>query len=424
MQAPSQPPPERRGPRARRDSLPVPATSGFAAAVNDFPSWTGADEERCQSSGGILSAKPPPSQPAPSHCLRARRHSLPAPATSGFAAAVLDLPGTDEERGHSSGGSCLRAQAPSLHSMISFSPGDLELPPSPSIRSTKRKTLAELLPSPSDGAEAKTEADAQEALPSPFSPSKRLRAMSLRSSSLNPALAPQPSRRERSGAGVLSTESHHIQQALKLYDLHETMEATLGVGDGGCGTTRRFSVNKPASFAAVVRKEFPSASGEEVEMMLEAVAKREIEREARQALRAAMWSDTERRQLNTLFKTIDVDGSGSISRDEFIEIAALCSLERALLGAAFDAAVASARRRSIRTPGGSRELTYDGFLKVIQDLDEAAVDAVRARVLPFLVNDGADSRLVFDDGAQQLRRLVPGGRTLVRTKLRPVVPVT
>jgi len=151
----------------------------------------------------------------------------------------------------------------------------------------------------------------------------------------------------------------------------------------------------------------------------------EREREARQALRAATWSAKERQALGVLFRTIDIDASGSIARDEFIEIAALCSLERSSLGAAFDAGVASAQRRSVRTPRGSRELTYDGFLKVIQELDEAALDAVRTRVLPFLVDpraNGGDSLLVFDDGMQQLTRLVPGGRALVRTKLRPPVP--
>jgi Ca2+-binding EF-hand superfamily protein len=261
-----------------------------------------------------------------------------------------------------------------------------------------------------------------EAEPSPFSPTKRLRSMSLRSSSLNPDLAaPQPSQRRNSGSTVLSTTSHRIQQALKLWEVHQDFESTLGVGVGGvsAGASQRFAANKPLSFASVLRKEFPTASAEEREMMMRAVSDREEAAASRERIRDASWSADERRQLEGLFEAIDVDESGSISKAEFLEIAAICSLDRSELGFAFDAAVARARRHSARTPGGSRELTSEGFLKLIQNLETDMLQAVRAALPGVIVpGSGAPELLVFDDGKHSLWRLVPGGRALVRKESR------
>lgn len=110
---------------------------------------------------------------------------------------------------------------------------------------------------------------------------------------------------------------------------------------------------------------------------------------------------------------IYIDESGFISRAEFIEIATLFRLDRQRLGLAFDATVASARRRSARTPGGSRVLTFQGFVKLIEELEPTMLVAIR-KSLPAIMQPAQQSLLVFDDGKQQLRRLVPGGRALVR----------
>lgn len=128
-----------------------------------------------------------------------------------------------------------------------------------------------------------------------------------------------------------------------------------------------------------------------------------------------MWSAEEKDQLRLLYTTIDVDGSGSISRAELIEIAGLAEIKRDALGHAFDAAVASSRAKCARTPGGSSEIRLAQFVKLVDGLSDANKAAIRA-ILPGLAAAGTDKKklLVFDDGKQQLWRLVPGGRALVR----------
>jgi len=61
------------------------------------------------------------------------------------------------------------------------------------------------------------------------------------------------------------------------------------------------------------------------------------------------------------------------------------------------------------------ELTLSQFNNLIANLNDDMLAAVR-KAMPHLrnVEPGSDKMLVFDDGKQQLWRLVPGGRTLVR----------
>ena len=267
-------------------------------------------------------------------------------------------------------------------------------------------TLREMLASPGTGAPPAPLVGARltvDALPSPFSPTKRLKAMTLRSSSLNPDLQPQRSQRASNSKGILSTTSHRIQQALSLYDVYRMQ--------GAAASSSKHV--RPLSFEEILRKEFPTAKESEYELMLEAVAERERVGESKRRVEEATWSHEERAQLSTFFAAMDVDESGSISRDEFLEVANITGVEKAELGGAFDATVAGARRRSSRTPGGSRELNFEGFVKLIEALDDDALNAVR-RALPFIVPPSDGACLVFDDGKQQLWRLVPGGRALVR----------
>ena len=55
------------------------------------------------------------------------------------------------------------------------------------------------------------------------------------------------------------------------------------------------------------------------------------------------------------------------------------------------------------------------FCKLIENLDDTNLGRIRA-ILPGMVEHppGKEALLVFDDGKQQMWRLVPGGRTLVR----------
>merc|ERR1719389_986362 len=102
-------------------------------------------------------------------------------------------------------------------------------------------------------------------------------------------------------------------------------------------------------------------------------------------------------------------------------------LSRASLRRAYEA-FASAERRS---GGRDGELELPDFLALIETLDADALAVLRAK-LPSLVGapdaagDGAPApargersgMLVFDDGKQQIWRLVPGGRSLVKKAKR------
>jgi len=156
-------------------------------------------------------------------------------------------------------------------------------------------------------------------------------------------------------------------------------------------------------------------SATEIIEIQSAIAARDRVGKIKEQVASRAWSEEEKKQLLTLFMTIDADGSGSISRHEFLEIASLAQLGRPELGRAFDHMVASDRRRTARTPGGSVELTLSQFNNLIANLNDDMLAAVR-KAMPHLrnVEPGSDKMLVFDDGKQQLWRLVPGGRTLVR----------
>ena len=115
------------------------------------------------------------------------------------------------------------------------------------------------------------------------------------------------------------------------------------------------------------------------------------------------------------FVGAQVDGSGSISRNEFLEIGRLADLSREQLGRAFDEAAVADRRRIARTPGGTIELSRSQFKRLLEGMENEMLSKIR-EILPGMVatDPKKESLLVFDDGRQQLWRLVPGGRALVR----------
>jgi hypothetical protein len=86
-----------------------------------------------------------------------------------------------------------------------------------------------------------------------------------------------------------------------------------------------------------------------------------------------------------------------------------------MLSAAFERAVTKGGKKTPRTPGGTGELSLPQFLKMVEQLDEGSLAKIKA-ILPGVRPAGSDKLLVFDDGKQQLWRLVPGGRSLVRKK--------
>ena len=111
--------------------------------------------------------------------------------------------------------------------------------------------------------------------------------MTLRSSSLNPdLLKPQRSQRGSNAKGILSTTSHRIQQAIALHEVFSMQR-----------TAAQSSFARPMSFEQVLRKEFPTASAHEYELMLEAVAERESVAKRKALVDEATWTAEERRQL-------------------------------------------------------------------------------------------------------------------------------
>ena len=346
----------------------------------------------------------PPLAPAPSPGKRKR-------ASGGFSgeSSAFGIPSWDAGAGSSSD-----AARPG------WSGAELLIPPSPDARRgssarTQPATLADLLPSPAVGfGHAVAPATIPTMEPSPFSPTKKLRAsmggMRLRSArgegptAGGPGFlqtvseAPPPKPLGVAGGELLPAQQHRIKMAIGLWEVHTGMGGTIG-----------------AAWKALLRREFAALrDGERAEIEL-AVAQHVKQSNFKKRVDERAWTNEEKDKLVNLFHIIDADEGGSISRHEFLEIASLAELGRAELGRVFDQHVLTDRRRTARTPGGTVELTLAQFTRLIENLDDAMLSKVRA-CLHGLVEkrSGRESLLVFDDGKQQLWRLVPGGRTLVR----------
>jgi len=69
-----------------------------------------------------------------------------------------------------------------------------------------------------------------------------------------------------------------------------------------------------AAFAAILKREFPSVSATEIIEIQSAIAARDRVGKIKEQVASRAWSEEEKKQLLTLFMTIDADGSGSISR--------------------------------------------------------------------------------------------------------------
>jgi len=227
--------------------------------------------------------------------------------------------------------------------------------------------------------------------------------MSLRSGSSLSVMEEEPLR----PGEILSTSAHRLRQAMTLYEVHSGMGGKLG-----------------AAFAAVLRREFPSITAAESDAIQAEVRLRVADHRRQDAVAQRMWTAAQKQQLLNFFAVVDADGSGSISRNEFLEVACLIEGSRAKLGKAFDDIITEDRRRAAHTPGGSVELTVSQFTRLIASLDDGLLRQIKA-MLPHIADPQSLARgslIVYDDGKQQLQRLVPGGRTLVRKSVEPGAP--
>ena len=167
---------------------------------------------------------------------------------------------------------------------------ELELPPSPTPGGDRPKpfargstSLAALLPSPAVGSLAASAVPAPE--PSPFSPTKKLRAMTLRSNSLNPISEAKP----RGPGELLSTFQHRYRQAMTLWDVHAGMGGETG-----------------AAFNSVLRREFKSITEAELKEINLGIAAKLRDDKHKEHLDQRKWTDAEKRKLVCLFHAIDV----------------------------------------------------------------------------------------------------------------------
>ena len=211
-----------------------------AAALSDAPRRTRRHSHEGAYGGGSSSAPPPPRPQA------------------------MRLPSPSKRQRDANGGGGADASAPGPP--VPMWDGDdleVELPDSPcaaplfrkgaagaaaggGLRAvaafTRGQSWATMLPSPTpSSASAATSSMAGgptlDSLDSPFSPTKKLRAMSLRSGSSLSVMEEEPLR----PGEILSTSAHRLRQAMTLYEVHSGMGGKLG-----------------AAFAAVLRREFPS----------------------------------------------------------------------------------------------------------------------------------------------------------------------
>lgn len=250
---------------------------------------------------------------------------------------------------------------------------------------------------------------------SPFSPSKKFKKLALnsarpagvRSSPRLAAMAPSwdegaststGAPRGRGLAPSVAFTAHRVAAIYKLLELHTEM-----------------GPKAQLSFSAVLKKEFPLANEAELAEMLEIASRKQASIRKAKRITAAAWTSDEKSMLYSLFLAFDVDGSGTISASEMSEIARLAGIKRSMLSAAFERAVTKGGKKTPRTPGGTGELSLPQFLKMVEQLDEGSLAKIKA-ILPGVRPAGSDKLLVFDDGKQQLWRLVPGGRSLVRKK--------
>jgi len=264
--------------------------------------------------------------------------------------------------------------------------------------------------------------------PAALSPIKRKRRPSL-DESVSTATASSTST-----ASTTSTETARAFILKEVERLHDGF-AKKAAADGG---STAVVAGKPRSFREVLVLQYPRYSAEKID----ALAAHTLSRAA--ALKAAAnrrahaqklaWSDEERNYLRGLFDMVDADRSGAIDMEEFV--AAFMSggkLSRHELEQTWRAHVL--QQPNDEMAAEDTELDFRSFMSLLDSGEEVLFDHAR-NVLTGLIQASAkvrahlaatstlpelpskrDSLLILDDGKQQLWRLCPGGKALMRTVL-------
>jgi len=315
-----------------------------------------------------------------------------------------------------------------LDNQASFTNAAIAVAPSP-IQRKRRPSLDELLPSGGG-----------------LSASLRLPPL------LEPAKVPSWSDDGSSIEGRVSctsssTMSTSSTETARLFQLRQVQSIYKDFEESCAGGPTAVVAGKAMTFREVLALQLPRLPMERLSALatyaeLDA-AERKAAAERRVRAQAMVWSEAERADLRSLFEQVDADRSGLIDKEEFV--AAFASggkLGRTALeqmwkehageprGHAFEVELDfPAFMRMLEACGAAHAAIFEHVRAVLKGIAEAkAKVGHRTTALPALKRaDGRESPrespreslLVMDDGKQQLWRLYPGGKAMVRRELVP-----
>lgn len=212
-----------------------------------------------------------------------------------------------------------------------------------------------------------------------------------------------------------SAREYERRQAMQLFDVYESAQAVDAHGKLGISS---HVAKRGASFRSVLVRQCPHIPLHRIDALCEYVQQCKNAGQKR----ALEWSSEERELLRELFRVVDADGSNAISLEEYLALAQNGPLRRRELKAIWRDFIDAAEP-------DDAELDLVGFESLLQSNEQlvrhirivlAAMGAAsRQNGHEQLPGASRDKMLVFDDGKQQLWRLVPGGRVLVRKEVAP-----
>ena len=262
--------------------MPAGAPAELQASARGLPPRAGRSRRYSAESAPVSGGHLPPLATRPSPGKRAREAGNFSGETSAWMArgAGGAIPSWDEE---------------SEEAGPSWSGPALMMPPSPDVRrggpltrqqSIAHQSLSDLLPSPavSFGRAGVVPADMPYEAPSPFSPTKKLKAMSLRSArgegpgGLKP-IGEKPVPVPKQGQ-LEAPQQHRIKQALQLWEVHSGMGGMAG-----------------SAFGVILKREFPSCTPAEIKGIEQAVAQHGKKQSHEQRVAARAWAADEKVRL-------------------------------------------------------------------------------------------------------------------------------